>query len=357
MPDMNRRSALSLGSVAAASLLGSPGCSKPAAAVTADQANHFDHSHLPPFVTPWSPLEREKDLAPGTTPIRLAAFTAEYMLDYRPGMDIAGKVKTIREAGFTAANSHPGALVRNPWLDAPEDDIRELKRALAEYDVEFCDVHANANNMHPDPAERKKWQQWTYWEMETAERVGAPLVSTHIGSMAPNAIAPHAKNWSWECWRESAAVLKEMVMNTAGMNVVLALEPDPLVQINCIAAMRQIMDECGPRVKICYDPINMMNMGVYYRTTELIENSFDILGEDIVIAHAKDTLVLPDRMSLYMTEVLQGTGELDYETYLVRLSRMKYPRALLIEHIPSEQYPEATEFVRTTAARLGVPVL
>ena len=61
-------------------------------------------------------------------------------------------------------------------------------------------------------------------------------------------------------------------------------------------------------------------------------------------------------MSVFMTEALQGTGELDYDTYLVRLSRMKYPRALLIEHIAREDYPKATKFVRDKAASLGVKI-
>ena len=46
-------------------------------------------------------------------------------------------------------------------------------------------------------------------------------------------------------------------------------------------------------------------------------------------------------MSAYITEVAPGKGILDYETYLVRLSRLNYPRSLLIEHIPEEEYPGA----------------
>ena len=72
--------------------------------------------------------------------------------------------------------------------------------------------------------------------------------------------------------------------------------------------------------------------------------------------HAKDTYILPDRMSVYITEVASGKGLLDYETYLVRLSRLSSPRTLLIEHIPHEQYPEAKKFIEETAVKTGVTI-
>ena len=352
---LNRREAIAAGAMSAGALAGIGPRTTEAAEKTLTHHNNFDNSHILPFLTPWSPSPMKKDLTPGPTPIRLAAFTDEYMMEYTPGMDIGAQVEKIRAAGYTATNSHPGRLNRNPWLDAPDSAIRELKDALTANDVLFADMHCNANNMHPDPEERRKERQWCTWQMEAAERIGCPLISTHIGSMAPNAIAAHKDNWTWDCWKLSVETMNDMIRDTEGMEVALALEPDPLVQINSVAAHRQIMDECGPRVKVCYDPINMMNLGVHFRTGELINESFDILGEDILIAHAKDTDLL-NKMSVFLVQTLQGEGNLDYDTYLVRLSRMKYPRALLIEHIALEDHPKSAKFIRDKAASLGVKI-
>ena len=316
------------------------------------------NSGNPPFLSPWSPSpDFKRDLTPGNTPIRLAAWnTGTTTLEYPQNGDIRGKVKRIRDHGYSSANCHPGRLRRNPWLDATETEIRELKAALKEFDVTFFDMHANANNMHPDPEERHKEQQWTFWQMESAERVGCPLVSTHVGSMAPSAIAPHPDNWTWETWRLSVNTMKQMIRDTEGMDVAFAIEPDPLVQINNNTAMKQLMEECGPRVKVCYDPVNMMDLSIYYRTGEFINESFDMFADDILCAHAKDSLVLPDKMSAYITEVPAGQGVLDYETYLVRLSRLPRTITLLIEHIDSDEYPAAREFIVSTAKRLGVKI-
>ncbi|MHB9028044.1 MAG: hypothetical protein ACYC9O_04705, partial [Candidatus Latescibacterota bacterium] len=55
-------------------------------------------------------------------------------------------------------------------------------------------------------------------------------------------------------------------------------------------------------------------------------------------------------------EVCPGRGVLDYETYLVRMSRMKWPRAIHSEHIPEDQYPEADAYIRKVAKKVGVAI-
>jgi hypothetical protein len=45
---------------------------------------------------------------------------------------------------------------------------------------------------------------------------------------------------------------------------------------------------------------------------------------------------------------------MDYETYLVRMSRMKWPRTLLPEHVPADQLIEAAQYIRKVAERVGV---
>ncbi|MBA7592171.1 hypothetical protein ES708_34349 [subsurface metagenome] len=100
----------------------------------------------------------------------------------------------------------------------------------------------------------------------------------------------------------------------------------------------------------------MLNMSTYYRTTELLNECFDLLGENILACHAKDVLLDPDRMLPKFDWVIPGSGTMDYETYLVRLSRMKYPRALLLEFLSKDQYPEARKHIIKTAEKVGVTI-
>jgi len=178
-PLMTRRGFIERSGAAGAAGMAAAGI--PAAAYVAPGKKR---SH-PPFLTPWSPPDdRRRDLTPGKTPFRLAAWSSKTTLDYPRGIGIADTVKRIRDSGYTSGCAHGGRLARSPWLDASESEIRELKEALATYDVTFFDMHANANNIHPDPEERKKEIAWTISQCEAAERVGCPVVTTHTGSCA-----------------------------------------------------------------------------------------------------------------------------------------------------------------------------
>jgi sugar phosphate isomerase/epimerase len=151
--------------------------------------------------------------------------------------------------------------------------------------------------------------------------------------------------------------IRQILRDTAGMKVCLGIEALNLININNPRAHRKLMEDVGDtRCKVCFDPTNMMSIEKYYHATEIISEGFDLLGENIMACHAKDSLITPDRMSAYLTQVPPGEGVNDYETYLVRLSRMQWPRTLLIEHLRDEQYPAARAYIESTAARLGVRI-
>lgn len=346
MPSITRRQALAAGALAA----GSFARTSSAAEMRLADAINVSWSRTPGL---------KKDLTPGKTPIRLAAWASTTTFDSRkPGESMTGLVKRIREQGYTSANTitRPGA--ENPWLKAPESEIAEFRAALKQYDVTIFDVHVYVNNIHPDLAERRKNLKHTVRECEAAERLGCPMVTTHTGSCSEvSPVTIHPDNWTAETWKTSVESIRQILKDTAGMKVSLGIEALNLININNPRAHKKLMEDVGdPRVKVCFDPTNMLSIEKYYHATEIINEGFDILGEDILACHAKDSLITPNKMSAYLTQVLPGEGVNDYETYLVRLSRMKWPRTLLIEHLGDEQYPAAKAYIESVAERIGVKI-
>lgn len=354
---INRRNALSAGTAAAGLLIGTT-CSKPEQ-IKPPKVNH------PPFLTPWSPpADLKRDLTPGTTPIRLAARTRTNKTDliYSKDISITEMVKSVRDMGYTASFSKNGYSTkkesnRNPWLDASESEIRELKEALKTYDVSYR-MRSEENLIHPDLSERRKIYRYIIEECEAAERCGCPSITTIIGTRSNILLfSPHKDNWTWETWRLAVKTMKQILKDTSGMKVELGVESVNMTTINNPRAHLQLIEEVAdPRCKVTLDPVNMINLGNYFRTTELINECFDLLGENIAVADAKDTYVLPNKMSVYITQVVPGEGMMDYETYLVRLSRLKYPRTLNIEDLQFEQYPAAKKFIEKTAENVGITI-
>ena len=346
---ITRRNALKTVAVSAGMIAGT--------AISAPAQKAESKASNPKFLSPWSsPPNLERDLTPGSTPVRLAARTPETDLNYPADISITEVVKRIRDKGYTTTTARYGVNVKNPWLDASESEIRELKAALKRYDITFFGFRAANNLIHPDLSERRKIHRWLIEQCEASERLEAQSVTTAVGSCSPvSATTIHRDNWTWDTWKLSVKVIKQILKDTAGMKVALGIEALNLTNINSPGAHLQLIEDVGdPRCKVTIDPVNMINLGTYFRTTELINECFDLLGENIIVADAKETYILPNRMSAYITQVVPGRGMMDYETYLVRLSRLKYPRPLLIEGIASEDYPEAKNYIEETAARVGV---
>ncbi|MFC1539236.1 sugar phosphate isomerase/epimerase family protein [Candidatus Latescibacterota bacterium] len=341
---MTRRKSLTAGVVSAGTLISSSN-------LTNAQYNSNKKTTLS-FLTPWSPsVDLKQEITPGTKPVRLAC--PAYPLYYKENINIAEMVKRVRDNGYTAAIGGG-----HDWLLAPESSIIELKNALKRYDVVFAEIHICANNLHPDIYQCRENHKLVIKAVESAERVGARTVTVCLGSRSPDGtIYPHKDNWTPETWNASVKAVKQILNDTAGMKVSLGMEAINLSPLNNPRAHLQLMEEVGDdRCKVCLDPQNMLNITTYFRTTELLNECFDLLGENILACHGKDVLLDPERMLPKFDWVVHGKGTMDYKTYLQRLSRMKYSRSLLLEFLSEDQYPEAKKYVEETAKKSGVTI-
>ena len=154
----------------------------------------------------------------------------------------------------------------------------------------------------------------------------------------------------------SVNALKKVIADTPGSKVKLAVEAINSNNFNNPPAHVRMKEDVGSdRLKFTLDPTNMMHSGVVFRSTELINSCFELMGEDIMYAHAKDvkwTGMLPG-----LQWVIPGEGVMDYEVYLTHLSRLKYTRPLMLEFLRGDdQYNQAKQFVEETAAKVGVKI-
>jgi sugar phosphate isomerase/epimerase len=71
--------------------------------------------------------------------------------------------------------------------------------------------------------------------------------------------------------------------------VTLAFEPEIHNVVNSVSKARRLLDEIDSRwLKIVIDPANLIRPGERSRHLEILDEAFEWLGRDIVLAHAKD---------------------------------------------------------------------
>lgn len=141
------------------------------------------------------------------------------------------------------------------------------------------------------------------------------------------------------------------------MKVAMGIEAQITTNLDTALAHRNMIDDIGDpaRVKVVFDPTNMVHLYNYFHTTEMLNECFDLFGEEIYGCHAKDAYAAPHTQTVFVQQVTPGKGNLDYETFLVRLSRLKWPRSLTPE-IRADQFPEAYTYIRQVAAKVGVKI-
>ena len=307
-------------------------------------------------LTQWSPpADVTRNLTPGSTPIRLSCTAHKF--NNKNGNNPVEQVSQIKNLGYTAAEASYGN-----WSLMTDSEARELKAELDRQDLWFYTVHVWDNIIHPDPHIRARIHRDYLTAIEMAEQMGMDFVLVHTGSRAygkPNDADP--RNWTTETWQMTVDALNQVIDDSSGSKINLAVEAINNNNLNSPAAHAQLKQDIGSdRIKVTLDPTNMINASTLFRSAELINQCFEVLGEDIMYAHAKDikwTGMLPG-----MEWVIPGQGEIDYEVYLTHLSRMEYPRPLMTEFLNRgdyegpDQYPAAKQFIEETAARLGVTI-
>ncbi|MFC1692333.1 sugar phosphate isomerase/epimerase family protein [Candidatus Latescibacterota bacterium] len=338
---MTRRKALAAGTASAGILFG--------AMPSKSEAFSMSKTWGEDFLTPFSPAENiKRNLIPGKTPIRLSCNG--HCIHYKSEMNIGSVVKSVRDAGYTAAEGN------DEWKNATDSEIREFKAALKEHDILFYTIHRCINNIHPDAIERRQINKRTAENVETAERLDLSFIVSHTGSCNPNPTRPHRDNWTKETWKRSVDAFKQILKDTSGSKVALAIEAINPSNINNPRAHVKLREDVGDsRIKVTLDPQNMLNLSTYYRTTELVNECFELLGEDICYMHCKDVKIANSMLPAFEW-VVAGTGTMDFELCLAQLSRMKYTRPYFQEFLPEEKYPEAKKYIENTADKVGVKI-
>ncbi len=182
--------------------------------------------------------------------------------------------------------------------------------------------------------------------------------------------------WSEDLWKRLVSGAAEAAAEAERIGVDMAFHPGNRGPLDAPEQLRGILDEvASPRLKVILDPVNMTDHRNYHDNTGFLNRCFDLLGDDIVAAHAKDVHFDYRHLITKLDEVPLGMGGMDYETYLRRLDQLDPGVVLTIEHYRDVgvsgtvaspvyvSYPEgdrenrrAREFVEEAALRVGARI-
>jgi sugar phosphate isomerase/epimerase len=220
----------------------------------------------------------------------------------------------------------------------------QICSAMAKRSLRMAAVSGTFNMIHPDLHQRREGLKRLGVLASACRRLGAATVTLCTGTRDPqNMWRRHRHNDSAEAWRDLLETLSQALSLTEPTGVILAIEPEIANVVDSASKARRLLDELQtPRLKVVMDAANLFHAGEVTRMKEIMDEAFQLLGPDIVLAHAKDVLVNG-------TEVAHGaagTGLLNYDHYLTLLHQAGFNGPLILHSLAEAQVPDCIAFLR-----------
>jgi sugar phosphate isomerase/epimerase len=126
-------------------------------------------------------------------------------------------------------------------------------------------------------------------------------------------------------------------------DVALAIEPETGNVIDSANKARRLLDELrSPRLKIIIDAANLLRATDLACMREVLEDAFELIGSDLVLAHAKEFNPHANAGNQPL-----GRGVLDWDLYLSLLRRVNFAGPLILHGFEEQQAEQSVRFLRS----------
>ena len=227
-----------------------------------------------------------------------------------------------------------------------------VRGAAAERNIALVAVSGTFNMIHPDPQVRREGLRRLGVIANACGRLGTSSVTLCTGTRDPDDMwRRHPDNAAPDAWRDLLATMQEALETAEEYDVTLAFEPEATNVVDSAEKGRRLLDEmCSPRLKVIMDAANLFDAEDptrrLSRSEEILEEAFELLGGDLLLAHAKDVKGSGEF-------VAAGKGELDYDLYLKHLNEAGYGGPLVMHGLAEEEVEDSLAFLRRKVAGVG----
>lgn len=226
-----------------------------------------------------------------------------------------------------------------------EETTEAIRAATAQTGVSIEAISATYNMIHPNLRERSRGRQAFEAIAGAARRMGTRLLTVCTGTYDPqDQWRCHPANSSDTAWEELCKEFQLVLAIAGEHDLLIGVEPEPANVISSAGSARKLLDTFGDdRIRIVFDPANLVDTENSGNQKSVIENAVDLLGDSIALVHAKDRL--PDGLF-----AAAGSGILDYTHLLTILQKAGFRGGLIAHGITSNQAEIVATFLKSQLA-------
>jgi len=261
-------------------------------------------------------------------------------------------VAALRRKGYSAAYCPVGT-------NASDAAIGEYAQAAKEGDIIIAEVGAWSSPMSRDEATAADGRRRCVEALRLADQIGANCCVNVSGSRGLPWNSHDPENLTPATFDIIVGFVQWLIDEVKPTRTCFTLETMQWMYPDSPESYAQLV-KANDREHFAahFDPTNLVcSPQLYYRTGEIITEFVAKLGPKIKSCHAKD-ISLSGKSTVHLDEVLPGTGNLDYRTFLRELNTLGPDMPLMVEHLTSEeQFDQAAAFIRKTAEEVGVAIV
>jgi sugar phosphate isomerase/epimerase len=218
-----------------------------------------------------------------------------------------------------------------------------IRQAMAQRGLSMAAVSGTFNIIDPDSARRRTDFRRLHTLAEACHRLGTSVIAICTGTCDPdNMWRRHPDNDNPDTWSRLLRSMRDVARIGERTGVTMAFEPEVNNAVDTARKGRRLLDEiASPRLKVIMDGANLFHAGELARMHDILDEAFELLGPDIVLAHAKDLTRDGDA-----GDAAAGTGLLDYDLYLSQLRATGFDGPLVAHGLTEDQVPACVAFLR-----------
>ena len=257
---------------------------------------------------------------------------------------LAGVLDAVASHGIRHIQLNTSCMGLPDMPDGLDDAAcQQARREIDARNIEVVSLSATYNMIHPDPAARAQGMRRLGILASRAAELGTNLLTLCTGTRNPtNMWQHHPQNNSPEAWSDLLDAIGQALTFAEQHDVHLGIEPEVANVVNSPQKARKLLDTMrSDRLTIVMDGANVFPKGTIQRQRQILDEAFDLLGDRIALAHAKDL----SRDGEAGHEAA-GTGLLDYDHYLHLLHQSGYRGAVVLHSLNPAQVPGCVRFLQ-----------
>ena len=261
---------------------------------------------------------------------------------------LAGVLDAVVEHGISSVQFNLlCAGVEEMPLEISPALITQVCESLAARQITMAAISGTFNIIDPNLTQRRDGFERLKVLAGASKAMGTHIITFCTGTRNPDYLwRAHPDNNTPAAWRDMLDSMAEAVQIAEAHDVLLAFEPEVSNVVDSAQKARHLLDEINsPHLKVTIDGANLFHQGELPRMREILDEAFDLLGDEIVLAHAKD--LSRDGEAGHDAA---GTGLLDYAYYITCLRRAGYTGSLVLHSLTEAQTPGCVSFLQEKLA-------